>query len=88
MSDIELEVMAHRYLYYVLADTAISDGIYDQLEREARATCPLESPVHGVGSSLSKDYSTEVRKLAMKLLGLPDLPHQGSLIEVYFKTKE
>lgn len=51
--------MAHRYLYYVLSCSTISDGVYDQIEREARAICPPDSPVHGIGSSRPSSYSEE-----------------------------
>lgn len=54
---LELEVMAHRYLYYVLAEPRLPDLVYDKLEREARAVCPKDSPVHKVGSSLHCSYS-------------------------------
>ena len=65
---IENQVMAHRYLYYVLSESVLSDYIYDLLEREAREVCPPESPVHGLGSSLPSDYSEEVKSIARGLL--------------------
>ena len=68
MKTLENQVMAHRYLYYVLSDTVFSDYTYDLLEREARAVCPPESPVHRLGSSLPSDYSEEVKSLARELL--------------------
>lgn len=61
-------VMAHRYLYYVLADTVVSDAVYDALERAARAALPAGSPVHGVGSSLAASYSPAQVALAGRLL--------------------
>lgn len=69
MSAAENTIIAHRYLYYVLAEPVISDFIYDALEAGARKVLPPESPVHGVGSSLPSSYSTEVIDLARKLLG-------------------
>ena len=60
-------VLAYRYLYYVESDSPISDFIYDQLERKAREECPPESDVHKLGSSLSSDYSDEVKTLARKI---------------------
>ena len=60
-------VMAHRYLYYVLSDSVISDAVYDQIEREARVICPLRSPVHDVGSSLPSSYSQQNTELALSL---------------------
>ena len=68
MKTLENQVMAHRYLYYVLSDTVFSDYVYDLLEREARAVCPPESPVHKLGSSLPSDYSEEVKRIARELL--------------------
>jgi len=55
----ETEVMAHRYIYYVLCDNVISDPEYDLLEREARELCHESSPIHGVGSSLASSYTPE-----------------------------
>jgi len=65
---LEREVLAHRYLYYVLAEPALPDATYDILERRARAVCPTESPVHGVGSSLPSSYSVLVKEYAMTLI--------------------
>lgn len=66
----ELEVLAHRYLYYVLGEPVLPDLVYDVLEHEARGICPRESPVHGVGSSLSSSYSEAVVKRAKELQGI------------------
>jgi NAD-dependent DNA ligase len=66
---LELEVMAHRYLYYVLSEPQLPDLTYDVLEREARAVCPPESPVHGVGSSLPSSYTAAQVALAKRWLG-------------------
>jgi NAD-dependent DNA ligase len=65
----EVEVMAHRYLYYVLAEPQLPDLVYDQLEREARKVLPSESPVQKVGSSLSSSYNSEHIKRANQLQG-------------------
>jgi NAD-dependent DNA ligase len=66
----ELEVLAHRYLYYVLGEPVLPDLVYDMLEREARGICPRESPVHGVGSSLPESYSEDVKQRAKQLQGI------------------
>jgi NAD-dependent DNA ligase len=66
----ETEVLAHRYLYYVLAEPVLPDLVYDVLEREARAICPLGSPVHGVGSSLASSYSESAILRAKQLQGI------------------
>jgi NAD-dependent DNA ligase len=55
--ELETEVMAYRYLYYVLAEPVLSDHDYDVLERKVRAVLPSDSPVQGVGSSLSHSYT-------------------------------
>lgn len=68
MHPLELQVLAHRYLYYVLAEPVISDPVYDQIEREAREVLPETSPVHGVGSSLPSSYPDEAVAHAMLLL--------------------
>lgn len=65
--NLELEVMAHRYLYYVESEPVLTDFDYDVLERKARAACPPESPVHGVGSSLPSSYSEAQIARAMEL---------------------
>lgn len=67
--ELETEVMAHRYLYYVLAEPRLPDLVYDELERKARAVCPPESPVHGVGSSLPGSYNQQQRERAKQLAG-------------------
>jgi NAD-dependent DNA ligase len=65
---LETEVMAHRYLYYVLSEQSVSDAEYDVLERKAREVCDSGSPVHGVGSSLASSYKSSEKELAVKLL--------------------
>jgi len=62
---LEHEVLVNRYIYYVLDSNILSDYDYDLLEREARALCPIESPVHGIGSSLRTSYPQEVENDAM-----------------------
>ncbi len=64
----EKQVMAHRYLYYVLATPVLSDAVYDQIEREARQICDPESPVHNLGSSLPSSYTSEQVSYAYELL--------------------
>lgn len=64
---LEQQVLVHRYRYYVMDDPVISDFEYDQLERQARNLLPLESPVHGIGSSLASSYSDEVATLARSM---------------------
>jgi NAD-dependent DNA ligase len=57
--ELEIEVMAHRYIYYVMNDQVINDYKYDSMERHARSKLPLSSPVHEVGSSLLSSYQPE-----------------------------
>lgn len=64
---IEQQVLVHRFLYYVLDDPVISDFEYDRLECRARSILPLESPVHGVGSSLRSSYPAEIEALALSM---------------------
>ena len=68
MDDLEKQVLAHRYLYYVLAEPILSDFTYDDLERKARESLPESSPVHSVGSSLSSSYSEEIKRYALSML--------------------
>ena len=65
---LELQVMAHRYLYYVVACPVLSDYEYDLLEREARSECHKASPIHDVGSSLPTSYTPVQVKYANGLL--------------------
>ncbi len=67
---LEVLVMAHRYIYYVMNTNVISDGDYDKLEAQARAVLPDTSPVHGVGSSLADSYTTEQVNKAYFILNL------------------
>lgn len=66
--DLGTRVMAHRYLYYVLADPVLTDFAYDALERLARESLPATSPVHGIGSSLPRSYTAEQVSCAMLML--------------------
>jgi NAD-dependent DNA ligase len=68
-ADLEKQVLAHRYLYYVLAEPILPDLDYDVLERKARAVCSADSPVQGVGSSLPSSYSAEVVEYAKQISG-------------------
>lgn len=63
----EDRVLLHRYCYYVLALPLVSDFEYDTYEREARAVCPPESPVHGVGSCLPSSYPERIKHMAEEM---------------------
>ena len=65
--NIELYVLANRYLYYVLATPILPDSVYDMYEIKAREICPPESDVHKIGSSLPSSYSDEVKSYAQIL---------------------
>lgn len=58
MSDEELEreILAHRYRYYVLVSPCISDWEYDNLERRGVRRLPWTSLVHQVGSDRAESY--------------------------------
>lgn len=62
------EVMAHRYLYYVLSEPVLPDSVYDSIEREARRVCPADSVVQKAGSSLLGSYTARQIAIAMKFL--------------------
>lgn len=64
---LETSVMAHRYLYYVVAEPVIQDHIYDMKERAAREICSSDSPVHKVGSCLPDSYTDEQIQYALEL---------------------
>lgn len=57
--ELELNVMAYRYLYYVVCSPAIADCTYDQYELQARLKCPPNSPVHNLGSDLVSSYTEQ-----------------------------
>lgn len=67
-NDPETLVMVHRYLYYVLGEPVLSDHEYDHIERQARAVCPPDSPVHKVGSSLPSSYHIHIKLQGQRLL--------------------
>jgi NAD-dependent DNA ligase len=56
-AELETEVMAHRYLYYVVCRPVISDRDYDALEARAKAVVGVDSPVNNPGSDREQDYS-------------------------------
>lgn len=65
---LELDVMAHRYLYYVLAAPVISDREYDILEAIALRELPDDSPARMLGSSIAEHYTLEAIRRAEWLL--------------------
>lgn len=69
LKQIEHEVLAHRYLYYVACEPLLADHEYDVLERAARAVLPDTSPVQGVGSSLPSSYSAKIVADAERRMG-------------------
>lgn len=69
--ELEANVMAHRYLYYVCCTPVLQDYDYDALERVACSRLPETSPVHKPGSDLERSYSAEHVALAKRLRGRP-----------------
>lgn len=65
MLSIKKLVLAHRYLYYVLARPILSDYEYDKLEVSLTEE---EKREIGVGSSLKESYSQEIIDLAQSFL--------------------
>ncbi len=68
MINIETQLLAHRYLYYVLSCPVITDYEYDALERAALGSLPPESPLHKPGSDIASDYSDAVKAYARTLI--------------------
>lgn len=64
LSGLELEVLYHRYLYYVLGEPEITDYEYDMLERRLGREQPGSAVFNSVGSSLAGDYPPEVAERA------------------------
>jgi len=65
MTELEKEVMAHRYLYYTKYKPIISDYEYDVMEKKALKEVSESSPLNEAGSDLELSYSQEVKDLAM-----------------------
>jgi NAD-dependent DNA ligase len=63
-------IMAHRYMYYVLADTRLLDHEYDILERQGRSLLDEASSVHKVGSDLDSSYTQQQKDIAWKILNV------------------
>jgi NAD-dependent DNA ligase len=75
-----LQCLVHRYLYYVLGETLITDAKYDQFERDLKALVArhpeLERkvcwdflcPSRNVGSSNPEDYPRQIEQIALSLL--------------------
>lgn len=61
----EIEVMAHRYLYYILATPEITDQEYDELEKARE--WPADSPVLQVGSDMASSYPAAVVQHALNI---------------------
>ncbi len=60
-------VQRHRYCYYVLGASLVSDAVYDALERAVKAAWPV-SVVDEVGSSRAEDYPSYIREGRRPLL--------------------
>jgi NAD-dependent DNA ligase len=56
-AELEMLVMAHRYLYYIQCRPVLIDREYDFLDAKAVEVCPETSPVHRVGSDMESSYS-------------------------------
>jgi NAD-dependent DNA ligase len=59
--------LAHRYLYYCLCESVISDSDYDRLESAALRESE-DSPLSLPGSDNPKSYSQETIDLALTML--------------------
>lgn len=62
--------LAHRYLYYVLSKSILSDVEYDLLEKRCLAHPDLatDSPLREPGSDLASTYSADIKEHAKRLL--------------------
>jgi len=65
-----MEVLRHRFLYYVLSETEISDQAYDKLESALKAfetkhpdLVHPETPTKNVGSSIASTYPRSIQHL-------------------------
>lgn len=69
----ERNLMAHRYLYYVVNHPVIPDSVYDRMDDSFLEQVPLEgtmrSVVHQPGSSLPESYTQDEIDVARRLLG-------------------
>ena len=62
LREAELRLLAHRFLYYVVASPVIPDQCYDAIEKQVLPHLPSDHPLHRPGSSNPEDYSEEVRR--------------------------
>lgn len=69
----ERELMAHRYLYYVLCTPRIDDSSYDLMDKSFLEYVPMDGPIqsilHKPGSDLAEHYTEEEIARAIQLLG-------------------
>ncbi len=72
LRDGEREIMAHRYLYYVLDSPVIGDTTYDIMDRSFLERVPMDGPersvTHQVGSSLEESYTEDEIARAHQLI--------------------
>lgn len=68
MIQIEIKLMAYRYLYYVKNTPIISDMEYDELEKKALKTLDKNSLLRSPGSDMESSYNSEIKALAQRLL--------------------
>ncbi len=74
----ERAALTHRYLYYVLAHTVMSDQAYDELEARclAHPDLPADSPLHLPGADCASAYSADIKENAKRLLKKAKIPKQ------------
>ncbi len=66
----ERAALTHRYLYYVLAQSIISDQAYDELEKSCldHPDLPADSPLREPGSDSASSYSKDIKENAKRFL--------------------
>ena len=67
LRELERQVMAHRFLYYVLSSPILTDAEYDALERDFLSKTEEDSPVRRPGSDLESSYTKDETALALYL---------------------
>ena len=62
LRELELRLMACRFLYYVVGESPLPDQWYDAMERQILPYLPEDHSLKKPGSSNPEDYDAEVMK--------------------------
>ncbi len=74
----ERAALTHRYLYYVMAQSIMSDQAYDELEKRCldHPDLPPDSPLRLPGADCASAYPADIKENAKRLLKKTKMPKQ------------